>query len=198
MHELRTKKTVTLAPHEIEGCGINLRSLPAKVQKRVLKAYDNAKNVRISREDVFGSGFVNGQGFSSIEGEGLFWGKKGDRALKKLGVKKAVYSTGRALKPFVDEAIDNGVQSLSVAMPSAAPGLMYAGKYAKKYVENPDAERARYKQMGNEIGDYVREHDGIEGTGFVRGTGYATNSSRRYPQLTEEERWVPYRGVSYK
>lgn len=72
----------------------------------------------------------------SVEGSGIF-GKKFDKALKKAGIKKAVYQMGSIAKPLVQQALDQGMSVVSQMAPELAPALSKAKMTAEQYLNDP-------------------------------------------------------------
>lgn len=72
----------------------------------------------------------------TIEGNGIF-GKKFDKALKKAGIKKAVYQMGAIAKPLVQQALDQGMSVVSQMAPELAPALEKAKMTAEQYLNDP-------------------------------------------------------------
>lgn len=91
-------------------------------------------------------------------GMGIF-GKKADKFFKKTGIKKAVYDAGTILKPAAKELIkygtDAGVAALSAYAPEFAPIIQKGGDYvnskAQAYIDDPEAEQAKYRKFGNQL-----------------------------------------------
>lgn len=122
--KLRNGHTIQLKPSQI-GSGIDYH-LPSKVQKNLEKSYKLGKGVRLSIPQDY------------MEGSGIF-GKKFDKKLKKLGIKKAVFKGAKALQPMVDELLDQGVETLK-SNPITAPYVPVAlavKNGVQRYIESP-------------------------------------------------------------
>ena len=84
-------------------------------------------------------------------GQGIF-GKAGDKALKKLGIKKIAYKVGDIVKPHVKTAIKTGLTAGATALGAYAPELIPVLPYAvnatsmlaNDYLDNPN----KYYQSG--------------------------------------------------
>jgi len=71
----------------------------------------------------------------SVEGEGIF-GKKADKVMKKLGVKKVAYEVGKVVKPLVKEGIQTAAMAAEMyGVPSSVTDKLEAT--ANQYLDNP-------------------------------------------------------------
>ena len=99
-------------------------------ERAIEKAYRNGKGIRL-----------NGAG---IMGQGIF-GRKFDKGLKKVGIKKRVFKAALSLKPRINSAMEDGVQSLikaSSTHPELAPLIpvaIYGKNMASNYMEKPSS-----------------------------------------------------------
>lgn len=165
MRKLRTGKRIRIGP-AIIGTGYNLIVEPSTYD-RIHRAVSRNKGVdlQLSYDELE----MNREPTEEFEGEGIF-GKKFDRALKKIGIKKKAYKAGDVLKPLAKGATKKAIGSVVAAAvtPVAGPtaGLI-AGKVAgevasgqiNKFYDKPDKFYAQFKGKG--AGDYDGERDGI-------------------------------------
>jgi hypothetical protein len=71
----------------------------------------------------------------SVEGEGIF-GKKADKVMKKLGVKKVAYAVGNVVKPLVKEGISKVAMAAEMyGVPSSVTDKLEAT--ANQYLDDP-------------------------------------------------------------
>jgi hypothetical protein len=71
----------------------------------------------------------------SVEGEGIF-GKKADKVMKKLGVKKVAYEVGRVVKPLVKEGIQTAAMAAEMyGVPPSVTAKLEAT--ANQYLDDP-------------------------------------------------------------
>lgn len=121
LSRLRNGHKVRLAP-AIEGEGMQLLIDPSKFNQ-ITRTFGKGKGmmVQLSPEEISAN--------REIGGEGIF-GKKGDKILKKLGVKKAAYDIGEAAKPLVKEAMKQGLKSVPTKYkPLAEAAAAVTGSY---------------------------------------------------------------------
>ena len=72
---------------------------------------------------------------ATVEGEGIF-GKKADKVMKKLGVKKVAYEVGKVVKPLVKEGIETaGMVAEAYGVPPSVVNKLEAT--ANQYLDNP-------------------------------------------------------------
>lgn len=113
----------------MKGTGTQLVVKPEQfdaIEKAFLK--NKGVQVALSPEEIDAN--------KSVEGSGIF-GKKFDKALKKAGIKKAVYQMGSIAKPLVQQALDQGMEVVSQMAPELAPALSKAKMTAEQYLNDP-------------------------------------------------------------
>lgn len=72
---------------------------------------------------------------ATVEGEGIF-GKKADKVMKKLGVKKVAYAVGSVVKPLVKEGIQTaGMMAEAYGVPPSVVNKLEST--ANQYLDNP-------------------------------------------------------------
>jgi hypothetical protein len=123
LKKLQQGKVVQLANHEIAGIGIDIERLDVPTQKKLAKAFHSGKGIRLQLNE------------REIHGTGLF-GRKFDKLLKKGGVKKLVYKVGDAVKPAVNELLDQGITALA-SNPSTM-ALAPIAMIGKDYINDPN------------------------------------------------------------
>jgi hypothetical protein len=164
LKKLQQGKVVQIANHEIAGMGIDIAKLDVPTQKKLAKAYHSGKGLRLQLSP------------QEIHGTGLF-GRKFDKLLKKGGVKKLVYKVGDAVKPAVNELLDQGITALAsnpstmALAPIAMVGKDYIndpnkyqgvkgkgvfGKKADRLMKKAGIKKAMYK-IGDKIKPVVQE-----------------------------------------
>ena len=95
-----------------------------------------------------------------VEGSGIF-GKKADKALKKAGIKKAVYKVGSALKPLADEAIKSAeAAAIAYGVPPSVANKI--GDTATQYLADPKSLQGKkglreLKKRGVSVASEVAE-----------------------------------------
>ena len=169
LSKIRNGKKIRIKP-AIVGSGYNLIIDPStydKIHKSVTK--NKGIDLQLSPEELEMNKNPTEEIAQEIEGQGIF-GKKFDKALKKIGIKKKAYKAGDTLKPLAKAATKKAIGSVVAAAvtPVAGPtaGLI-AGKVAgevasgqvNKFYDKPDKFYAQFKGRGG--GDYDGEHDGI-------------------------------------
>ena len=123
LKKLQQGKVVQLANHEIAGIGIDIEKLDVPTQKKLARAFHSGKGIRLQLNE------------KEIHGTGLF-GRKFDKLLKKGGVKKLVYKVGDAVKPAVNELLDQGITALA-SNPSTM-ALAPIAMVGKDYINDPN------------------------------------------------------------
>lgn len=93
INALSKGKTVQLKHAQI-GRGKDY-SIHPENGKKLSKSYNAGKGARFK---------LSGPEITELTGSGVF-GKKFDRGLKKIGIKKAVFAAAQASKPFVQDAL---------------------------------------------------------------------------------------------
>ena len=137
----------------VSGTGLDIMLKPETIAK-IAKKFNIGKGIQISLDpdEIEAS--------REVEGCGIF-GKKFDKALKKTGIKKAVYAVGSVAKPFVQEGI-NAMEQMAVAYgvpPSIASKI---GATATQYVDDPKSLQGKkglreLKKRGLELGQEVSD-----------------------------------------
>jgi hypothetical protein len=141
-----------------KGTGFNLIVHPTTYH-RVSRAFNSNKGVevKLSPQEIQSNTEVspeqhtelantqNPDDGSVMAGKGIF-GKKGDRLMKKWGIKKAMYQLGDDFKPMVKAGLSTALTAGSTALgasnpellPYLIPGTMMAQGYMDDYLDNPD------------------------------------------------------------
>jgi hypothetical protein len=132
----------------MKGEGTQLVVLPeqyTQIEKAFLK--NKGIQVALSPPEIDANRVVEG-------GAGIF-GKRFDNALKKVGVKKAVYSAASAVKPLAMDLIDQGAVAATMYAPQLAPVIGLASSAAKQYIDNPSSLQSKkgLRALGNEAID---------------------------------------------
>lgn len=133
LSRLRNGHKVRLAK-PIEGEGMNLLVDPSKFNS-ITRCFDKGKGVmvQLSPEEISSN--------MSIGGEGIF-GRKFDRFLKKVGIKKAVYKVADVAKPVVKEAIKEGLKVAPI--PEKYKPMVEAGAdMLTKYIDDPEKYQSK-------------------------------------------------------
>ena len=115
----------------MKGEGLDMFLKPQK-RMAMMKKFAMGKGVQLSLdpEEIMES--------RGIEGSGIF-GKKADKALKKVGIKKAVYKVGAALKPLADTAIKSAeAAAISYGVPPSIASKI--GDTATQYLADPKSK----------------------------------------------------------
>ena len=145
----------------MKGEGLDMFLKPQK-RMAMMKKFAMGKGVQLSLdpEEIMES--------SGIEGSGIF-GKKADKALKKVGIKKAVYKVGAALKPLADTAIKSAeAAAISYGVPPSIASKI--GDTATQYLADPKSLQgkkglAELKKRGvsvaSELGEMAAEQAGV-------------------------------------
>ena len=160
-HKLHQGSSVQIKNDQI-GSGQEFKLHKANA-KKIIKALKSGSGCRLELDE------------HEIQGSGIF-GKKADRWFKKVGIHKAVYKVGDALKPLAHQGIKE------LAQVGSAYGIPTAGleSVAHKYIDDPEAVQAQVRDGINTArsiaGVGVRR---IRGKGFnkympVRGNGMRT------------------------
>jgi hypothetical protein len=123
IHRLSRGKTVQLKHADIPNLDLDISKLKGHTQAKLAKAFHSGKGLRLNLDD------------EEIHGTGIF-GRKFDKALKKAGIRKAVYKTADALKPAFNELADKGIEALA-SNPSTAL-LAPVAMIGKSYINNPN------------------------------------------------------------
>jgi len=146
MGKLRQGKSIRVS----SGEGLNLIVHGPRFN-HLTRCFDQNKGAEISlspdelsenADSSMGGGLYAGA--SGGSGRGIF-GKKGDKVLKKLGVRDAAYKIGDIVKPAAKAAISLGLTAAagaaSTAMPYAAPafatGAFVGSELANRYLDRP-------------------------------------------------------------
>jgi len=110
-HKVRVKQAMA-------GCGFNLVVMPDKYDA-LTRSFSKGKGseVQLSLEEL--------QANRAVQGEGIF-GKKFDKFLDKVGIKKEVYKLGDVIKEPVKKAIRTLAKSAPTAGATALAGLATA------------------------------------------------------------------------
>jgi hypothetical protein len=110
-HKVRVKQAMA-------GCGFNLVVMPDKYDA-LTRSFSKGKGseVQLSLEEL--------QANRAVQGEGIF-GKKFDKFLNKVGIKKEVYQLGDVLKEPVKKAIKTLAKGAPAAGATALAGLATA------------------------------------------------------------------------
>ena len=136
-----------------QGTGFNLIVHPENY-RLVTRAFNknNGVQVRLTPEEIEANREFSPEQHAKLQetqpetaGQGIF-GKAGDRALKKLGIKKIAYKVGDIVKPHVKTALKAGLTAGATALgayaPEIAPVLPYAvnasSKLANDFLDNPN------------------------------------------------------------
>jgi len=107
LKKVRSGKRVRIKP-EIVGSGFSVWVDP-KTYNLITRSVGKSKGVDLSLSSKELE--MNMDSVEELKGEGIF-GKKFDRALKKAGVKKAIYKAGDKLKPIAKEITKTAVSSV--------------------------------------------------------------------------------------
>lgn len=110
-----------------------------------------------------------------FDGKGIF-GKTFDKGLKKLGVKKSVFSAAKKIKPGVNAVIDNYSDALIRTHPELAPAVLLAKHATKAYIDTPTKYQKKdgLKQLAkkslkdtyDEVNDPIETFKKITGSGI--------------------------------
>lgn len=122
--------SVQISHPQIMGCGLDFSKLLKSNQRKIHQAYTKAKGVRIqlSPEEIQ---------VQQQSGAGIF-GKSFDKALKKVGVKKQVFSAAKTVQPVIKMAGNEGAKALVKAgLPQFAAPLVVATAAADNYTKHP-------------------------------------------------------------
>ena len=102
-----------------------------------------------------------------VHGNGIF-GKHFDNALKKAGVKDAVYHVADHLKPLAHTAIDMGTAALTASQPELAPFALAGSALAHSYLDKPGefqpkemAKQAVAQQVNQAASPYMSTINGL-------------------------------------
>ena len=129
----------------MKGEGMQLIVKPeqyTQIERAFLK--NKGIQVALAPEEIAANKTVTG-------GAGIF-GKSFDNVLKKVGVKKAVYSAASAVKPLAMELIDKGAVAASMYAPEFAPVISLASNAAKQYIDKPSSlqNKKGLRTLGNQ------------------------------------------------
>jgi hypothetical protein len=93
-----------------------------------------------------------------ISGNGIF-GKSFDNALKKVGIKDAVYHAADAFKPLAHSAIDAGAAALSISQPELIPLAAGGASLLHSYLDKPsDFQPSQIKETAKQhVSDQVNQ-----------------------------------------
>jgi len=145
----------------MKGEGLEMYLKPAK-KMAMMKKFAMGKGVQLALdpEEIMES--------RGIQGSGIF-GKKADKALKKVGIKKAVYKVGAALKPLADEAIKSAeAAAIAYGVPPSVANKI--GDTATQYLADPKSLQGKkglkeLKKRGvsvaSELGEMAAERAGV-------------------------------------
>jgi hypothetical protein len=148
----------------MKGEGLEMFLKPAK-KMAMMKKFAMGKGVQLALdpEEIMES--------RGIQGSGIF-GKKADKALKKAGIKKAVYKVGAALKPIADTAIKSAeAAAISYGVPPSIASKI--GDTATQYLADPKSLQgkkglAELKKRGlsvaGDAAEFAAEQAGIDPT----------------------------------
>jgi hypothetical protein len=128
-------------------------------------------------------------------GEGIF-GKAFDSALKKVGIKKAVYKAGDKVKPIVKEVIDKGAKAAATYVPALRPAISPLANLTKDYLDRPEYYQKNkgrnagreLKRIGIKAGTQIARDQAMDyflpsqGEGEGLYAGYGLYASRVYGQ----------------
>lgn len=146
----------------MKGEGLEMFLKPHK-RMAMMKKFAMGKGVQLALdpEEIMES--------RGIEGSGIF-GKKADKALKKAGIKKAVYKVGAALKPLADTAIKSAeAAAISYGVPPSIASKI--GDTATQYLADPKSLQgkkglAELKKRGlsvaGDAAEFAAEQAGID------------------------------------
>jgi hypothetical protein len=153
-----------------KGTGFNLIVHPTTYH-RVSRAFNTNKGVevKLSPDEIQSNAEVspeqhtelansqNPDDGSAMAGQGIF-GKKGDRLMKKWGIKKAMYQLGDDFKPMVkaglSTALTAGSTALGASNPELLPYLVPGTMHGRKMV-------SQAKHAGRQaINDYMNKEYG--------------------------------------
>jgi hypothetical protein len=159
----------------MEGSGmkmINIKKMSPAVMSRVrnghrirlMKGEGTQLVVRPEQFSMIEKAFLKNKGIQialspeeiaanrTIEGGAGIFGKAFDSGLKKIGIKKAVYSAASAVKPLALEVIDKGAIAASMYAPELAPVISLASNAAKQYIDKPSSlqNKKGLRALGNE------------------------------------------------
>ena len=173
-------ETVGIAPLSKRSLANMNKGLPVRIIK-------GSTNLMVSPHRISGisKAFAKNKGHQlalcpeeiEMNGEGIF-GKAFDKALKKLGIKKAVYKAGDKVKPVVKQVIDKGAKALEIAYPKLAPAISPLAGLTKDYLDRPGYYQK--KKGRNALNDLKR-------IGVKAGTQIARNQAMRYLLPSEGE-----------
>jgi hypothetical protein len=161
----------------MKGEGLEMFLKPAK-RMAMMKKFAMGKGVQLSLdpEEIMES--------RGIEGSGIF-GKKADKALKKAGIKKAVYKVGAALKPLADTAIKSAeAAAISYGVPPSIASKI--GDTATQYLADPKSLQgkkglAELKKRGlsvaGDAAEFAAEQAGID-PGMIAEAKMAARTAR--------------------
>jgi hypothetical protein len=146
----------------MKGEGLDMFLKPAK-KAAMMRKFAMGKGVQLALDP---EEIMENRG---IEGSGIF-GKKADKALKKAGIKKAVYKVGAALKPLADEAIKSAeAAAIAYGVPPSVASKI--GDTATQYLADPKSLQGKkglreLKKRGvsvaSELGEMAAERAGID------------------------------------
>lgn len=145
----------------MKGEGLDMFLKPVK-KMAMMKKFAMGKGVQLALDP---EEIMENRG---IEGSGIF-GKKADKALKKVGIKKAVYKVGAALKPLADEAIKSAeAAAIAYGVPPSVANKI--GDTATQYLADPKSLQGKkglkeLKKRGvsvaSELGEMAAERAGV-------------------------------------
>lgn len=145
----------------MKGEGLDIMMKPSKIVKMAKKfAMGKGVQMALDTEELMAN--------KGIEGSGIF-GKKVDKALKKVGLKKAAYTIGSAAKPFIQEGIAAATQLAAAAgvPPSVVSKI---SNLSQQYIDDPKSLQGKkglraLKNAGLDIAqegaDYLGKEMGI-------------------------------------
>ena len=148
----------------MKGEGLDMFLKPVK-KAAMMKKFAMGKGVQLALdpEEIMEN--------KSVEGSGIF-GKKADKALKKAGIKKAVYKVGAALKPLADEAIKSAeAAAIAYGVPPSVANKI--GDTATQYLADPKSLQGkkglkelkkRRVSVASELGEMAAERAGVSST----------------------------------
>jgi hypothetical protein len=137
----------------MKGEGLDMFLKPAK-KAAMMKKFAMGKGVQLALDP---EEIMENRG---VEGSGIF-GKKADKALKKAGIKKAVYKVGSALKPLADEAIKSAeAAAIAYGVPPSVANKI--GDTATQYLADPKSLQGKkglreLKKRGVSVASEVAE-----------------------------------------
>lgn len=165
LSKIRNGRKIRIKP-EIVGSGYNLIVDPSTYDK-ITRAVRRNKGVdlQLSPEEIQMNKEPTEEVAQELQGQGIF-GKKFDRALKKVGIKKKVYKAGDVIKPLAKAATKKAISTAvaTAVTPVAGPTAgVIAGKVAgelasgqvNKFYDHPDKFYAQFGGSGIDGGNEI-------------------------------------------